>query len=611
MTDKYEHLIRTFLTASVNKGGRGSGNHGHLGRPGRIGGSGHGMATATITLSDFMDRSSLIAGDVAEGTYNIVGAYDNAQDARLFYSTYMLQNPAYDFDVVRYNDTYYLIEMTTKASSSTVGLTVGQVTLDEKASAQLMMLNGMTPAAAKAGAAKLASMGVKGSYHVAYQNPSNKAAALDVRDKLNALHNRPLTPRDEFQVVRMNSRYYVIQAKDTVNYAAGAMYGTQLDPTASPTKLPQTPGSRASQPAGVGAMRRGFQPLPGQAQTPAQVPVRGNAPGGKVMPAPRNAVDDIQKNANGKYTNKAVPGKEYETKAEAMFNHPETKKEWKDTAQRIGILATDDVAHSYIKDVVEPKMRAAGTNSFQPSRKDGKAPTSQPYAGLPQYHKYNTGMISTIVPNTQQFNDIENKFKGSWDHMNHSTFGGRVNNVFRVHNSDNKEKRFQKMEKRINNTKSGLYHGTDLDVTGKVIGGDYKIIPATSAKAGRMLGDGIYVADKTSKSIQYISKSGFSRSTRERGTLFVNKVAMGQTIESRNLTFSHIDAKGNIMNKQIHAQLAQQYYPNSGNKRINTQYGRKNTSGVRHYSLVNDEWSASHVDQVLPEILIDVQRYPR
>ena len=167
------------------------------------------------------------------------------------------------------------------------------------------------------------------------------------------------------------------------------------------------------------------------------------------------------------------------------------------------------------------------------------------------------------------------------------------------------------MEKRINNTKSGLYHGTDLDVTGKVIGGDYKIIPATSAKAGRMLGDGIYVADKTSKSIQYISKSGFSRSTRERGTLFVNKVAMGQTIESRNLTFSHIDAKGNIMNKQIHAQLAQQYYPNSGNKRINTQYGRKNTSGVRHYSLVNDEWSASHVDQVLPEILIDVQRYPR
>ena len=76
-----------------------------------------------------------------------------------------------------------------------------------------------------------------------------------------------------------------------------------------------------------------------------------------------------------------------------------------------------------------------------------------------------------------------------------------------------------------------FYHGTGSMATSLILGhsGEFKIV---KAKVGRMLGDGIYLADKSSKSAQYIGDAGYSRSGIS-GSLMVVEASLGDTLHRR------------------------------------------------------------------------------
>lgn len=141
------------------------------------------------------------------------------------------------------------------------------------------------------------------------------------------------------------------------------------------------------------------------------------------------------------------------------------------------------------------------------------------------------------------YDSIVGNIERDWDKKHHSGMKYKVKGVYQVTDLA-VESEFNDIKKENAKVKSNLrghhkntvsdifYHGTGAMATSLILGhsGEFKV---GKAKVGRMLGNGIYLADKSSKSAQYISDKGYSRSG-IRGSLMVVEASLGSMTTRAN-----------------------------------------------------------------------------
>jgi hypothetical protein len=157
--------------------------------------------------------------------------------------------------------------------------------------------------------------------------------------------------------------------------------------------------------------------------------------------------------------------------------------------------------------------------------------------------------------------------KNSFDKTQHGGFGFRIKGIYKIEEAGYYEK-WKSIEKEKGNVKIG-YHATTFENASKIAKGGFEL---RKARTGRMLGDGIYLTDVSSKSIQYAGDYGRSD---DRGVMFVCKAAMGNVKYSdHNLPNGH-----------------------------DTVYAKKGQG-----RLLNDEFCVKNPKAVLPMLWIDIER---
>jgi len=168
-----------------------------------------------------------------------------------------------------------------------------------------------------------------------------------------------------------------------------------------------------------------------------------------------------------------------------------------------------------------------------------------------------------------------------WDKKNHGHMKYRIKGVYEVSGLA-LEKDFQAIKqksakyagKKVGGKDCGgdlYYHGTGAMATSLILGhsGAFKVV---KAKVGRMLGDGIYLADKSSKSAQYISDAGYSRSG-IKGSLMVVEAVTGDTLSQRT-------SRG---------------------------YDHDTVFAGTQHGLLNSEWCVHDPNAVIPRYLIEME----
>lgn len=165
-----------------------------------------------------------------------------------------------------------------------------------------------------------------------------------------------------------------------------------------------------------------------------------------------------------------------------------------------------------------------------------------------QYAENNEIKCKVSKVSDKKAKEITDKIAADWDKQSHGRMKYRIKGVFEVSGLA-VEKDFDKIKKQhsqYSGVKSSgkdcgsdfFYHGTGSMATSLILGhsGEFKIV---KAKVGRMLGDGIYLADKSSKSAQYIGDAGYSRSGIS-GSLMVVEASLGDTLHRRtNQGYNH------------------------------------------------------------------------
>ena len=157
--------------------------------------------------------------------------------------------------------------------------------------------------------------------------------------------------------------------------------------------------------------------------------------------------------------------------------------------------------------------------------------------GASQYAEDNEIKCQISKADPKKAQSIIDGIAADWDKKNHGRMKYRISGVYEVSGLA-VEKEFQQIKKKnskyAGKTAGGkdcgsdmFYHGTGSMATSLILGhsGEFRIV---NAKVGRMLGDGIYLADKSSKSAQYIGDSGYSRSGIQ-GSLMVVEASLGDT----------------------------------------------------------------------------------
>lgn len=186
-----------------------------------------------------------------------------------------------------------------------------------------------------------------------------------------------------------------------------------------------------------------------------------------------------------------------------------------------------------------------------------------------------------LKTNSQPLTDWQRKIDSDWTHHktgNWSRGSVQVNNVFDIMYHDYFDD-YKKIEQSKGNV-DYMYHGTDFKAAALITKGGY-IVPK-QAKAGRMLGDGVYFAKSSSKSAGYLRSSGWNRGG-DHGVLLWNRVAKGVETDPKN--------------------------PNAGirNRSIDTVYAGGQTGANQGTWLGHDEWCVKNPKACVPIQWIDVQ----
>lgn len=184
--------------------------------------------------------------------------------------------------------------------------------------------------------------------------------------------------------------------------------------------------------------------------------------------------------------------------------------------------------------------------------------------------KYTTfTALSNVSANT--LTSITTNYNSTWDTKNHGRFTGVVNNVFQIHPSRAVLDNFAAAGQKYGNEMSRpTYHGTHYGAARPITSTGF-IVPKT-AKAGRMMGDGVYLATNSSKSVQYLG-SNFGRGS-DRGVLLQTRAYMG-------VTTSYDRMYGKIYDS---------------------------VRGGREHGLLNEEYAVKDPTAVLPVYWMDISR---
>ncbi|WAB25175.1 hypothetical protein M3_0224 [Lysinibacillus phage vB_LfM_LysYB1] len=234
----------------------------------------------------------------------------------------------------------------------------------------------------------------------------------------------------------------------------------------------------------------------------------------------------------------------------------------------------------WLKDRKDAKKKHGDTNYLQAFQSNTDAETLD----FPDHKDIRDKVKASLesVEGTER-TKVEQKIEATHDMNEHRSFKTKVHGVYRIKNLPYEDE-FQKIDKDRNNT-DFYYHGTGYSASQKIIGesGQF-VVTKTNVKAGRMLGDGVYLANNSSKSMQYASND-FSRSTGARGVLYVCKASLGKVVESKTAGSSH---NGPLLNR----------------KDVDTVF--MDRPYVR-----NPEWAVKEEKAVIPRLWIDVERVQR
>ena len=173
---------------------------------------------------------------------------------------------------------------------------------------------------------------------------------------------------------------------------------------------------------------------------------------------------------------------------------------------------------------------------------------------------------------------VRRKMIENFDRDEHGSFGFKIHNVFHISDAQYYNE-YKKLEKEIGNVRIS-YHGTSFGSAAKIARGGFKL---GARKAGRMLGDGLYGSDKSSKSLQYVGEY-FSRTGGTRGVLFVCKNAMGEVKVLNDYQVGH-ERCNELLEGKYDTVLAEK--------------------GTRN--LKNTEWCCKNPKQFIPMLWIDVE----
>jgi hypothetical protein len=156
-------------------------------------------------------------------------------------------------------------------------------------------------------------------------------------------------------------------------------------------------------------------------------------------------------------------------------------------------------------------------------------------AGLVTRKSGGNPRITLKSVSAQKHNDIQKRLDDTWTHNGKnyvSSRGMKLHHAFEI-NHHEYFPQYKEIEQKLGNVKY-LYHGTDFQAGSKIIKTGYKVFPSKKAKAGRMLGDGVYFADSCSKSGSYMTVGGRSFSPGTRGVLLWSRVALGKVTSGQD-----------------------------------------------------------------------------
>lgn len=183
------------------------------------------------------------------------------------------------------------------------------------------------------------------------------------------------------------------------------------------------------------------------------------------------------------------------------------------------------------------------------------------------------------VPQVQQ-NELFRKVKMDWDQIAHGRSSADLYGAYEIKNLE-LENDFKKAAETVKPEPEQYYHGTSFGATAGILGqsGRFRVPKDRSqVVTGAMLGYGVYLAKKSSKSAQYLSSYNYSR--HGAGTLFLCDVIMGQKVQYGTNRWMSSDAD-------------------------TVEALSKNTR------LANDEWRVRKEEYVLPRYLINMANKSR
>jgi len=156
------------------------------------------------------------------------------------------------------------------------------------------------------------------------------------------------------------------------------------------------------------------------------------------------------------------------------------------------------------------------------------------------------GNINCVVSKVSKATatQISDKISADWDKKNHGSMRPVILGVYEISDlpveAEYNKLKTENLKKYGSLNTRRFYHGTGSFATTLILGksGQFKV---GKAKVGRLLGDGIYLADKSSKSSQYISDDGMNRHGTV-GSLMICDATLGNISSSRSGSADTIQA---------------------------------------------------------------------
>ena len=192
--------------------------------------------------------------------------------------------------------------------------------------------------------------------------------------------------------------------------------------------------------------------------------------------------------------------------------------------------------------------------------------------------------LSTLPDN--DYKDLQHKVKVDWDQVVHGNNSAVFHGAYEIKNLEHEEK-FNAACQRMNEKPQRFYHGTSFEGTQGILGntGHFRVPKnQKQVKAGSMLGYGIYLASKSSKSAQYFR--GYNNGRYGCGSLLICDAILGKQMP---------------------------YVGTSSSPSYDTSDGTvcATTAMNSRYHLMNDEWAVRNEDFVMPRILVDMENARR